>query len=238
MRFICSTPLACSVCLHGLVLALVVRYFAWGQGEGVGPGDGQPFTAFYVSLQPAVPPAPQAADAAPAAPDEIAPLPAPESTPIPPSPAAQDAASVPILDGGLPVAPAPPPILDRPSASTATHAAHASHRGTPHAAGVGQGLAGGGGGGSFLPPSYLYNPQPAYPREARLARREGVVLLNVVVSDEGRVTAVTISKSSGDSGLDSAAVAAVKAWRFHPAQMAGRAIAAPVQFPVRFRLRA
>jgi protein TonB len=102
------------------------------------------------------------------------------------------------------------------------------------------GMGGGNGrgsGGIYVAPRYLKNPPPAYPLAARLSGREGIVLLAVVVNEEGRVAEVAVLRSSGDAALDRAAAAAVALWTFHPATAGGRTIAARVEVPVRFRLK-
>ncbi|MEK6235910.1 MAG: energy transducer TonB, partial [Planctomycetales bacterium] len=53
---------------------------------------------------------------------------------------------------------------------------------------------------------------------ASLARRlEGEVLLRMTVSEEGRVTGVTILVSSGHGALDFEAMNLARQWRFGPA---------------------
>jgi protein TonB len=65
---------------------------------------------------------------------------------------------------------------------------------------------------------------------------EGAVLLSVEVSAEGRVTGVSIVKSSGFSLLDQAAVSAVRRWTFVPATALGVPISSHPTVPIRFRL--
>jgi periplasmic protein TonB len=76
--------------------------------------------------------------------------------------------------------------------------------------------------------------KPGYPRRAERARLAGRVLLRIAVSAKGEVTAVVVSESSGHAILDEAAVAAVKDWRFLPAEDDGVRIATTVLLPVRF----
>jgi protein TonB len=87
-----------------------------------------------------------------------------------------------------------------------------------------------------LPRALPNNPAPIYPREAVAARQEGRVLVRALVSLEGRVTKVAVETSSGAASLDSAALAAVATWRFHPARRASVFIDYEVLVPVRFRL--
>jgi len=97
--------------------------------------------------------------------------------------------------------------------------------------------AGSGGGAGYQPPRYRICPAPPYPAAARARKLEGAALLLVQIDDAGRPTRVTLRRSTGSAVLDDAAVRAVWAWRFEPARAAGRAIAASVEVPVRFRYR-
>ncbi|MEO5347240.1 MAG: energy transducer TonB [Magnetococcus sp. YQC-9] len=81
------------------------------------------------------------------------------------------------------------------------------------------------------------NPRPDYPRSARRLGQEGLVLLRVEVTSEGRAAQVTVERSSGFETLDQAAREAVARWRFVPAMRAGMAIAASVSVPIRFVLQ-
>ncbi len=86
-------------------------------------------------------------------------------------------------------------------------------------------------------PAYLKNPKPTYPVNARLKRQEGVVLLAVEVSAQGKPVRVEVETSSGFASLDEAALNTVlRRWRFTPAQLAGISVANRVQVPVRFQL--
>ncbi len=59
------------------------------------------------------------------------------------------------------------------------------------------------------------NP-PRYPLESRRLREEGTVVLDVLLSVEGRVAQISVSQSSGFFRLDKAAVHAVRHWRWSP----------------------
>ena len=84
--------------------------------------------------------------------------------------------------------------------------------------------------------AYLDNPAPAYPVFAKRAREQGIVLLRVAVDESGRVARIDVEKSSGSRRLDSAALAAVKRWRFVPARSGGRAVAGIALVPINFQL--
>lgn len=86
-------------------------------------------------------------------------------------------------------------------------------------------------------PSYLRNPHPTYPEAARAAGQEGVVNLEVMVTDSGTVASVRVTKSSGHPMLDERALSTVRdRWRFKPARSGGAAISSRVVIPIRFRL--
>lgn len=84
--------------------------------------------------------------------------------------------------------------------------------------------------------AYLNNPAPEYPKLAKRAGEEGRVLLKVLVSVEGRPESVEISKGSGFERLDTAAMNAVKQWRFVPARKGEKTISAYVMVPLAFTL--
>ena len=82
----------------------------------------------------------------------------------------------------------------------------------------------------------ISNPPPEYPVEARRLHQEGVALLGVEVSAEGRPTSVHIKRSSGVPVLDQAALDAVRRWTFEPARIGGLPVASSVDVPLRFSL--
>ncbi|HXV10485.1 MAG TPA: energy transducer TonB [Burkholderiales bacterium] len=90
------------------------------------------------------------------------------------------------------------------------------------------------------PPSfsaaYLRNPAPRYPVAARRAGEQGTVTLKVLVGMDGLPQRVEVEKTSGSSRLDSAALDAVRRWRFVPARRGSSAIESWVLVPVVFRL--
>lgn len=86
------------------------------------------------------------------------------------------------------------------------------------------------------PPRLEHSPPPAYPPQAIRSRWEGVVYLEIVVEEDGSVSAVAVKNSSGHPVLDQAAVAAVRQWRFVPATRRGASIDSVEVLPIRFRL--
>ena len=77
---------------------------------------------------------------------------------------------------------------------------------------------------------------PEYPQAALAAQLEGDVLLEAVVTPEGRVTNVSIARSVHPL-LDEAARKAVRQYEYAPATRNGVPEAATVRMTVSFRLR-
>lgn len=77
---------------------------------------------------------------------------------------------------------------------------------------------------------------PVYPPRCLRMGTEGVVKVRVLVGENGKPQEITISKSSGDSALDRAAMEAIEGWEFNPATRNGLPIRAWVIVPVAFTL--
>jgi periplasmic protein TonB len=109
--------------------------------------------------------------------------------------------------------------------------------------GLGPGSGGGTGGGAFRAgvngvgiPSCIYCPDPAYSEEARKAKYQGIVVLQLVVGVDGRVTHISVVKGPG-LGLEEKAIEAMRQARFKPALGPnGRAVPVIVNYEVTFRL--
>jgi protein TonB len=85
--------------------------------------------------------------------------------------------------------------------------------------------------GEVKPPKLVRRVEPDYPEMARLARVQGVVILEATTDVYGRVTAVRVLKSA--PLLDEAAVGAVRQWIYEPLVINGRP--RPVTFSVTVR---
>lgn len=57
---------------------------------------------------------------------------------------------------------------------------------------------------------------PSYPLDSRRAHEQGTVVLDVLLGTDGRVSNVSIARSSGFDRLDKAAMNAVRRWRWSP----------------------
>ena len=75
-----------------------------------------------------------------------------------------------------------------------------------------------------------------YPEIARQAGLEGLVVIQIVVTPEGRPAMPEVARSSGQV-LDEAAVKAVMQLTFQPGMQRGRAVSVRMSIPIRFRLR-
>lgn len=84
---------------------------------------------------------------------------------------------------------------------------------------------------------YLHNPKPHYPSIARSRHWEGLVLLRVHVTPDGRCGSLNVARSSGHDVLDDAAASAVRNWQFVPGKRGDTPIASWVTVPIEFSLR-
>jgi TonB family protein len=64
--------------------------------------------------------------------------------------------------------------------------------------------------------------EPEYPDHLREAGVEGTVVVSYTVDERGRVTDVSVSRSSGSKELDTCAVRAIKRFKYEPAIQAGQ----------------
>jgi TonB family protein len=109
-------------------------------------------------------------------------------------------------------------------------------------AGVGPGTGGGFGGGAYRPGSGITPPRVVrevkadYTEEARRRGLTGEVVMEIVVRRDGSVGNVHMLQGLG-FGLDERAVAAVRQWRFAPAERQGVPVDVIVEVGVEFRLR-
>jgi protein TonB len=75
-------------------------------------------------------------------------------------------------------------------------------------------------GGDVKAPALLERVEPEYPAIAVRARVQGVVILEAVVDEQGRVEDVRVLRSI--PLLDGAAIAAVQQWRYSPLLLNGQ----------------
>jgi len=103
------------------------------------------------------------------------------------------------------------------------------------------GVVGGVAGGAIQLPDDAIPPRPmptnrvpAYPEAARADGRTGAVVLEIVVLANGSVGPIRVVR--GDEPFATAAIDAVKSWRYEPARYKGLPISVYRKFQVTFRL--
>ena len=84
-------------------------------------------------------------------------------------------------------------------------------------------------------PRPIFTPEPEFSEEARKAKYQGVVVLNIIVGTDGRVHNPRVIRSLG-MGLDEKAIEGVKIWKFDPSKKDGRAVAVEMNIEVAFNL--
>jgi protein TonB len=90
--------------------------------------------------------------------------------------------------------------------------------------------------GAVTRPVVIDGPQPRYTEAGRHAGVQGTVIVEAVINEQGRVTAVRILKTL-PMGLDQAAADAVRSWRFKPSTLAGKAVKVFYTLTVNFTLQ-
>jgi protein TonB len=90
-------------------------------------------------------------------------------------------------------------------------------------------------GNGVTAPKPLYMPDPEYSEKARKKKINGTVTLAMIVTTEGTVREVKVTKSL-DPGLDKQALAAVNKWKFEPAIKDGKPVAVHLNTSVTFSL--
>jgi periplasmic protein TonB len=90
-------------------------------------------------------------------------------------------------------------------------------------------------GGGVSAPSVLSKVEPEYSEEARKAKWQGTVVLQLVVDEKGRPQNLRVLRSLG-LGLDQKAIDAVERWTFRPGVKDGKAVPVIATIEVNFRL--
>ena len=132
-----------------------------------------------------------------------------------------------------------------PSNGTGSGAGIGSGRGggvgSGSGAGVGPGSGGGFGGGAYRigggvsAPVPLFKPDPEYSEEARKAKFQGSVILQIVVDENGNPKDIKVIRPLG-LGLDEKAIEAVQKWRFRAGVLNGKPVPVRANVEVNFRL--
>jgi len=143
-------------------------------------------------------------------------IPIPDPTPNDPEPVREMAVDLPDLDYDLPIGPVNLEIPDGPPGPALGEVMQV--------------------GGEIQAPVKLFAPRPGYTEEARQARIQGVVLLQVIVDTEGNVSRPQIIKGL-PMGLDQLALETVKQWKFKPAEREGKPVPVYYNLTINFSLQ-
>ncbi|MCK9540830.1 MAG: energy transducer TonB [Novosphingobium sp.] len=186
-RHLSASSLAMTVLVHMGVFAALL-----GLGATVVTKEREHLTVVDLSPPPPPPPAPappQPQKMAVTVPPPLLRIDTPRPRPV--VPVSLDIPPVPVTDPqpvSVPAPPAPPAAPAPPSIVTASNLGTRMISGSP----------------------------PGYPLESRRRKEQGTVELLVILGLDGRVEAISVSRSSGHSRLDSAALNAVRRWRWSP----------------------
>ena len=90
-------------------------------------------------------------------------------------------------------------------------------------------------GGGVSVPVPIFQAEPEYSEEARLAKYQGSVVLQVIVNEKGEPTGARVVRKLGQ-GLDEKAIEAIQKWRFNPGMKDGEPVPVIVTIEVPFRL--
>jgi periplasmic protein TonB len=90
-------------------------------------------------------------------------------------------------------------------------------------------------GRSILPPRKIKHVAPDYPALARAARREGIVILEAVIGEDGKVRSLRVLRSI--ELLDQAAIDAVRQWQFTQTLLNGGPVPVVMTVTVSFVLQ-
>jgi len=94
---------------------------------------------------------------------------------------------------------------------------------------------------TFIPydeaPEAMTPIRPVYPEIAQEAGIEGVIIVQAFIDEKGRVKETQILKGVPNTGLDEAAMDAIRKTRFRPAKQRERAVGVWISIPVNFRLK-
>lgn len=177
---------------------------------------------------------------------------APPATPARPAAAAPAARPPAVVQPeAVPDAPpAPASALDSEPLEPIATPGVASAAGAVAASGSGLTDAGGVGSGSgdsvaaavvwhagIVPPKVLYRIDPKYPEVARVARRQGAVVVEAEIATDGSLRSARVVSAPLGFGLEQSALDAIASWRFAPARYGERPVAVYYRWNILFSLR-
>jgi protein TonB len=224
-------PVMASIVAHAALVGVV---FVGALVFVAAPVPEQPMMMAFVATLPPPPPPPPPASApkkpepvkAPATSGDVAPIEAPQAidpeTPVADSEEGEDFGVEGGVPGGIPggvvgglmLEPEPPPPPPPPPAP---------ERKVPVRIG-----------GQIKEPALISRVDPVYPLLAIVQQLEGVVILEAIVDEDGRVESLRVLRSPGV--FEKAAVEAVRQWRYSPVVLNGRPEKFILTVTVSFRL--
>ena len=89
--------------------------------------------------------------------------------------------------------------------------------------------------GKIEPPVPVRTVAPEYPADMRREGVTGLVMVTVLIDEQGNVAETKVEKASNEA-FSSPAVNALKRWKFKPAQKDGAIVPIHVTIPVKFTL--
>ena len=79
--------------------------------------------------------------------------------------------------------------------------------------------------------------RPKYTNDALRRKVQGTVVLELIVTRDGRPSHIRVTQSLDRGGLDEEAIAAVQQWRFEPGRLAGTPVDVSVIVMLDFCIR-
>ncbi len=86
------------------------------------------------------------------------------------------------------------------------------------------------------PPGLLVRNEPEYSAEAARVRAQSIVMLSIVIGEDGKARDVRVANGAG-FGLDEKAIEAVETWVFKPATKDGKPVPYPANIEMNFNMR-
>jgi len=84
-------------------------------------------------------------------------------------------------------------------------------------------------------PVPIQTPPPKYPESLRKEGTSGLVLVTIVIDEQGSVIASEIKKTSNEA-FSAPALEAIANWKFKPAKLGAKAVKVRVSVPIRFSM--
>lgn len=87
---------------------------------------------------------------------------------------------------------------------------------------------------SLVAAQLIRHPAPTYPNEALLRKVQGAVKVHATIEEDGSLS--NVAAISGSPLLSSAAVEAVRKWKYKPETLDGKPVASDIDVTVQFNL--